>query len=94
MSGGGWIIPVNITNRKATAIEVAFISLYQQLRKTIHTLEQTCSSAEQHKQITEDECKSFDKSIVLLKVGAKLIKKILKARGFRELKPDELKEVA
>lgn len=40
--------------------------------------------------LTEDEQKRLDKAVVLIKVGAKLIKKVLRGRGWRRLKPAEL----
>lgn len=89
MSGGGWIVPTNVNGRKANTKELWLIKAYQQLRLHIAAIE-----IETETYTDEDENKAFDKAIVLLKVGAKLIKKILKDRGFRELKPDELREAA
>lgn len=67
--------------------EILLIADYQSIRLDIAEIEKVAGSD----RLTDDEQKSLDKSVVLMKVGAKMIKKILRARGYRELKPASLR---
>lgn len=68
--------------------ESLLIADYQSIRLDIAEIEKIAGS---DRGLTDDEIKRLDKSIVLMKVGAKMIKKILRARGYRELKPVTLR---
>ena len=78
-------LPINASvNEKKTVDE------YKDLRITLHNIEQLIDN----KDWNEEESKRLDKSLVVLKLGAKMLKKILKDRGWKELKPQELREAA
>lgn len=53
--------------------------MYSNLRNDIVDLEEFISSSD----LTEDEIKRLDKSVTLLKVGSKYIKKFMRERGVK-----------
>ncbi len=61
---------------------------YRNLRLDIHEMEELAAGSDAN--LSEDDQKDMDKAIVLMKIGAKYIKQILRRRGYRKLKPAEL----
>ncbi len=62
---------------------------YQKLRLAQIEFEHVIS--EQSEKYDLEELKEFDKSVTVMKVAFKLIKKVLKLQGFRKLKANLLK---
>lgn len=65
---------------------------YQAVRLDVAELEEMLGSP--HHGLSDKELKRLDKSVVLMKAGAKVLKKVIRARGYRELKPAALREPA
>lgn len=64
---------------------------YQNLRIDGIELEELIGGA---KHLSDRDRKRLDKAVTVMKVGMKLIKKVLKAYGYRELKPTRQTENA
>lgn len=68
--------------------ELKLVNAYRWLRLDLDAIEQLLDKPES---LTEQDIKRLDKSITVIKVGFKNIKKVLKSRCFSELKPIEIK---
>ena len=59
------------------------VSQYNSLRFTCHELEELISSVEGEDGWTEKDLKRLDKAVTVMKVGFKILKKVLKSRAKR-----------
>ena len=91
--GGGWRVPQwepppekkkekKRKEEKPTEDEEKLAAIYQDMRVATARLEQLIESST----LSAKDLHRLDKSVVVQKVGYKMIKKILKKKGFKELK--------
>lgn len=64
--------------REPTPTEDVLLDAYQCLRLDIDELEQIIGGGDG---LTEDDLKRLDKAVTLIKVGAKMVKRVLRAHG-------------
>ena len=84
------IMHKTISNKDATTSEEELIAVYQNLRLATIELEKFLEKYFKTNDLTEVEYHRLDKSVVIQKVGFKLVKKILKDRGFKGLKAEAM----
>jgi hypothetical protein len=61
------------------------IDQYNNLRFTCHELEELISVVEDHPDWSEKDLKRLDKAVTVMKVGFKIMKKVLKSRAKRSV---------
>lgn len=82
----------NIGGKSAKKSEKELIKIYKNLRLATIELEEFLEKYFETADMTAKEYHRLDKSVVIQKVGFKLVKKILKGRGFKGLKAEAIKE--